>query len=545
MISKMKFNPIKRDKLIISILSFLIIWLVVGKGLGPELLLKDRFHEGELFANAMEYIGNGSTEQRGLPIHGLLDILPSILTSIVWGNDHHFIPTYAFLKFLDFISALLLVLIASRLTSRSAHRLSWLLVPFSFIAPFLVGSRDLMLLLSLFQFIYLIQGPTKNRSVIVLLLFGSICAIALFYCYDRGIASTVALGISSLYLAWFERRVFYAIISFFGTVLLLLSISDLFAIDWYLRNIEYLVASSPEWRYDWTIVTIVFTTYAVLLNSLSLFMLWSNRPTPFKRNDAIALIIALTALSFFMLKIGINRADSNHIFMASWVPCLILMFLGKRFYFDLRDASVIGILILVVLLVTMAVFLGFWSATSSLILVIIPLILIFVLFDFKANRSFHTLAVAVLTLACITLASGYILKAVAKRQYAWIMHVWSPPLNEQVSEPSVRWVTNELLESGAQCVFDMSNNGLINGLSLLPSCSRFTYPIYAAPQYEDILINDLARANPPAIIYSSDYWSYKIDGFSMKDRYENLDIVLRRTFPVKICSADYCIRKKH
>lgn len=35
-------------------------------------------------------------------------------------------------------------------------------------------------------------------------------------------------------------------------------------------------------------------------------------------------------------------------------------------------------------------------------------------------------------------------------------------------------------------------------------------------------ITDLGKADPPLIIYSSDYWSYTIDGRSMRDRYSKV-----------------------
>ena len=90
------------NNLIFFVCAIVIIALMVGPGLGLEMVLLDRFHEGESFANAMEYIGNGETVQRGLPIHGLLNIIPAILTARIWGAEQNFIPTYALLKALDF-----------------------------------------------------------------------------------------------------------------------------------------------------------------------------------------------------------------------------------------------------------------------------------------------------------------------------------------------------------------------------------------------------------------------------------------------------------
>lgn len=537
------FNVRTLDNVIVFFCSVVIIALIVGKGLGPEMLLLDRFHEGELFANAMEYIGNGSTEQRGLPIHGLLDILPSLLTANIWGLEHNFIPTYALLKTLDFGSALLMVLVAARFASQMAHRRPWLLVALSLISPFVVGNRDFFLLLSLLQLVLIIQSSTDQRRLAALLLFGITAALAVFYSYDRGIAGTASLGLATLYLAWFDRRFVYAIGAFVGTVFVLHLSSDLFSIFWYLRNIQYLMASSPEWRYAWTYDTVLYVSFAVSLNAMALFLLWSDRAAAFKNPSTMTLFILLTLLSFFMLKIGTNRADISHIFMASWVPCLIVMLQGKKIQFSLRDLRVLGMVAFIFMVIILAFLLGLRSNYSAFLLVF-PLFLVAGMFDFQAQRWVQIIAVAALIFTQITYGTIYVQKTVFKGEYSWVTKVLSPPSNVEASPPSVIWAAEKILDSGALCLFDMSNSGLINGLTLLPSCSRFSYPIYAAPRYEDVLITDLDKADPPLIIYSSDYWSYTIDGRSMRVRYRKLDAYLREVFPIETCKGDYCIREK-
>ena len=52
------------------------------------------------------------------------------------------------------------------------------------------------------------------------------------------------------------------------------------------------------------------------------------------------------------------------------------------------------------------------------------------------------------------------------------------------------------------------------------------------------------EADPPAIIFSADYWSYAIDDRSMQDRHPDLDTYLRQIFPFETCKGGYCIRRK-
>ena len=42
-----------------------------------------------------------------------------------------------------------------------------------------------------------------------------------------------------------------------------------------------------------------------------------------------------------------------------------------------------------------------------------------------------------------------------------------------------------------KCVFDLSNNGIINGLINLPSCTKYTYLVYADKRHEENIINQL------------------------------------------------------
>lgn len=530
-----------RNSLFVYIVVIVIIALVVGRGLSPEMLLLDRFHEGEFFANAMEYIGNGTTQQRGLPIHGLLDILPSMLTASIWGVDQNFIPTYAVLKLLDFAAAILLMLIAMRLAPHVPNRL-WLLLALGLIAPFVVGRRDVFLLLSILQFVLLVQDKSGRQRSTALLLFGIVVAFGMFYSYDRGLVGIISLGLATLYLVWFERRYLLALGTFVGTLFLLHLSSDLFSIPWYLRNVQYLAASSPEWRYDWSGTTVFFVSFAVLLNAIALFAFWSNRNAVIKQHQTMAMMIALTLLGLLMLKIGTNRAAFSHIVMSAWVPCLMMLLPGRSMQLGQNNLWPRGMLMCSAMTISIALLL--WIRGHDGFLMVLALFLIVALVDFQAHH--RTKKIVVLTLAVWQGIYGafYVQETLVKAQYSWVAFIVSPPSNAVASGPEVTWAAGEILDSGAQCLFDLSNNGLINGVALLPSCSRFTYPIYAARGYEDLMISDVTQADPPAIVYSADYWSYTIDDRSMQDRHPKLDTYLRLTFPLETCNGGYCIRRK-
>jgi hypothetical protein len=128
--------------------------------------------------------------------------------------------------------------------------------------------------------------------------------------------------------------------------------------------------------------------------------------------------------------------------------------------------------------------------------------------------------------------------------YNWVRLVANPLKNSSAVDPSINWVASELNRKHSQCIFDLSNNGLVNAISNLPACTRFSYIIYADKKFEGEIIESLTAKLPPAIVYSSDYWSYSIDGKNMVTRFPNLDLFIKRNYPIESCNYGYCMRYK-
>jgi hypothetical protein len=91
----------------------------------------------------------------------------------------------------------------------------------------------------------------------------------------------------------------------------------------------------------------------------------------------------------------------------------------------------------------------------------------------------------------------------------------------------------------------MSNNGVINGITELPSCSRSVYIVYATRAYEASIIGDLMTKKPETIISSTSFWSYAIDGHPMHLRFPELNEFILKNYPVEECKFDYCVRYIH
>ena len=116
------------------------------------------------------------------------------------------------------------------------------------------------------------------------------------------------------------------------------------------------------------------------------------------------------------------------------------------------------------------------------------------------------------------------------------------PANNEYVEDSMKWVSSEIKNSNSKCVFDLSNNGIINGLINLPSCTKYTYLVYADKRHEENIINQLKINSPEVIVYSTTYWSYSIDGKSMKERFKSLDSYILENYKYEACKYGYCLR---
>ena len=93
-------------------------------------------------------------------------------------------------------------------------------------------------------------------------------------------------------------------------------------------------------------------------------------------------------------------------------------------------------------------------------------------------------------------------------------------------------------------MFDLANNGVINGVTDLPACTKYIYPVYATPPYEADLLSDLQHADPPAVVYSTTFWSFNLNNISMHDKFPRLKAYLDARYPVEECQVDYCLRFK-
>jgi hypothetical protein len=497
--------------------------------------LNDPFHQGEYFA-VSKSLAAAPPAHQVISIHGALDFLPNLLSTAVAGPDHHFVATFGLYALLGALAVLLLS--ALNLYVSTSARQQCAVLCLSLIGTLAVSYRDLLLLASLALFYCLRAGQQRAAWRPVLpIAFGVVTALGQHWSFDRGIAATISLGTATLYLAWRDRRYLVSLISYGATLLAIDLAQDTVSLGALIENVLILRNTSAQWRYPTNLYFGILIGFAWLINVLAVAAFWLSHVSARSIKEHADEAIALTLLAGLLLMIGTNRADLQHIHYALWVPGLLILRMNPT-PFPARGMLIrasIGALI-----IGLFVGLKYGSYGAPLI----AACLYHALYAPQPPEQRRLVAGFLYGAAAITL--GMLLQrghtGMRDGSYAWVRALPAQQSNWESAEPAMQWIAAELMRVEAPCVFDLANNGVINGLSKLPACSRFTYPVYATQAFESALIQDLKRANPPALVYSSTYWSYRIDGRSMKARFPKLDEFIVRTYGSEKCDKGYCLR---
>jgi len=527
-------NLLKSNKLIFLLLSIPVFLLTFR----ASLILDDPFHYGEYFASLIRYLGAETFEDLPFTIHGALDFFPSYFIKDILLIENHFVYTKLLFQVLDFASSFLLILIANMLLKSDLHRLL-ILFTVALIAPTIVSHKDLFLLISLLLFLVILnQKGTYKSRIFLEILFGLFVGLGVFWSFDRGIATAVSLGIAILYLLYKEKTHIASLLSFFFTIGYISILTDMFPIEYYYANVKFLMDTSSNWSYGLTLSASVLTLYALVLNILiiSIFSYYIFRVKSFS-NKNISLLIAFLIFSIFMIKMGINRADISHIASTLLFPLLMLVMISN----DKPEVSKkIKILFLAFMLLSFLLSLKLLFYPFALISALAFFIISLNLFSGKYINNKNIFIGSIIISLIFVLLTSY--KAYSNNKYNWIELLSKNPTNNEYVEDSMKWVSSEIKKSNSKCIFDLSNNGIINGLTNLPSCTKYTYLVYADERHEENIINQLKINSPEVIVYSTTYWSYSIDGKSMKERFKSLDSYILENYKYEACKYGYCLR---
>jgi len=538
--NKLFYTVIYNDKkFLISTLIALLISLTKAQFRLNGIVLSDSFHYGEYFSTLTTLMHG---DFYPFSIHGGLDYIPGFISLKIFDENSYFFHTWLFHRVLDILPIFVFLSIIHLLT-KTNDKNTHFLISAAIISPFIFSARDLFLLVSIYLFFLIQRENSFNKRLVYEFIFGLSISVSLFWTFDKGIATVISLGLPSIIYVYRDRVYILSLVVFFIIITLLhYLVPTAFSMINYYENIKFLINTSYQWNYGFQLTPILLTIYITTYVILSLWLytqsiLNSKEPRANIENSILFII-----LSLFIFKIAVNRADLYHILMAIWTPLLSLFYLQYN-RIDLKINIYLKYSLNVFLLISLLIAIKY-TLIHNLVFIVFVLLSIGIFFiNYPKTRLFIKSKLLPLTyISIIILTLSIIFININKNKYNWVMKINSPQNNSKSVTDGIRWVSQELIEKKANCVFDLSNNGVINGLTKLPSCTKFSYIVYADYHYEQQIIDSLKNNFPPAIVYSSTFWSFDIDGRSMHERFPILNEFILSNYPYEKCKYGYCIR---
>lgn len=512
--------------------------------------IQDSFHIGEHFASAISILNSANFAP--ITIHGGWDFIPAILSKIFF-NDQDFILSTIYisrqlLKSLSIFIAFLLFYKVSKHKNDVNSRL--VLLCASLILPWCVTPRDLFLItivLIIFD-LEIRNNGILNKFYTLILIFGT--TIGLFWSLDRGLAGLI---LTVIFFVSNKNLVLKGKLKILSILFFLILISGLILSNYnlinYPENIYMLVKSSNQWTKPSSLdvgLKIIFASLITLSGILS--TIGENIKIEEIRKNS--LYVTLLICSVLLWKMGINRADTYHIFFTCWCPLLLSSIFFKKTYenriilFAKNLFSIANFLFLIAFLIK-----------GTFLFAIISCYFCFVLnteiknFKIFNSKIFKNSLLILIVGTCFLSPSGplwtniHTIKDLKNMSQMSILQFRQENLHKQkLISKDENWAANEILLSSSVCLFDMTNSGIINLVTNLPTCSRITYPIYASIEFEQDLINSLDNEDLNAVVYSTTKFHYSFDNNPMDARFPNLNNQIVEKFPRMNCDNNYCIR---
>jgi hypothetical protein len=531
---------------------------VLPRIVGIELPVADSFHVGEWFASAVTLLNK--PEESPLTIHGGWDFAPAILMKSLAGDDNYFFPTiYLVDKLIPVLAALLFFRLLSRLL---VNKTNWphtiFLSASALAAPALVGTRDLLLVctcLSLHDLLSVKGGCPSYTSRAFLIISTSIGSV---WSFDRGIAGLALVTVSLTSAAFIEHDYKYLkilLLSISTAVLTIYLIQSIGAID-YMLNIDFLLKTSKQWRHEVSLGTFLFSALAILCVLVAIFT-----TVRMKMDDRIMVYnpywIGISICSLIMLRAALNRPAIQTALMAMWLPMILSAYSisGQKV---LPTNKIIAFATAPIVLFSFNYLIFPATSAKSIFALFCAFSLLTAISLIISNRFnniidskftiryaliFVSLWIIALLIAGPARDLVYTLKSVSQAKTITPFEFLAKGVPfSRIADKGNKWAVNQILESGSKCLLDMSNSGIINAGVDLPTCTKFSYPVYATKAYEKAILHQLKIMKPNTIVYSTTNWQYSIDGKGMRDRFPKLDSYLLQAYPFEQCKHNYCIR---
>lgn len=487
----------------------------------------DAFHLGELFATNT-YLMGGSPAGPPLTVHGAVDYVPAALAHVVFGDDASTYATILLLALCVVAAQVLFVLLVERLLQAQRAML-----PFMFsvglVASQTVHYRDLGLIVSLSVYYWMLGTAPGRRRDLLILLTGVVTYLAFLWTWNRGLPLLLGMAMALVVLSVprGQRNHLLGLASMAVIAVALSALSPLFTPSTIVEDLALLLEASEGTRYAWDFGQAqAFLGYAVLyaVTFAALLMFGLRRPRSSSRLAQTALWAVLLAAS---IKVALDRFDWLHVMPSMWIVLAIMILSAPalasaipRQWLLVGSGLLIGLLWLTV------------GTADSPVTQWVALLLASV--AVAGPLAEMTVVWALLALMVVTV------QLQASRDS---MPVWAPSdlvqrfaVGPQLSDGQ-QWLVDQVREQ--PCLVDVTNRGLVNHLSAVPSCFRYGALLWVPNTKQSELIQDVRAQDPDVVAWTSE--PSPRPAFGGMDR---LVQWLETEYPVLRCFGGECVRSR-
>lgn len=492
----------------------------------------DPFHTGEYFVQLINLEHGLNT----FTIHGAVNYVPAFISKFLF-DDKYILATSILIKFLAILSSFLFTYICYLLLDKNTSKYVYSIFIFSISLSF-ITHRDFFLMLSIIFFVKTIISISSSSKLnnLQMIFFGLVMAASIFWTFDRGIAGLVSIGVAYIYIIVKNKNknkiLFLPLVSFFLSVILLNVFFESTSIIHWFNNVSMLIKSSSQWHYPFSLKNLALTSFAYFCFFFTIF----NVIKHFRANKDYsnrAFLLFVFTLSVILLKSAVNRVDVSHVLLTLiGFSFAVTYIIGLDLKINYTSISLKLDFFVLILISFFLVFLGFWFRELSFLYLLVMFLFIFINQNyFKNIMLFKYIALTSLVIFIILFS----MKAYKNNERRPI---------EQATTEGIDWVVKVLSSNNVRCIFDYTNNGIINAKSNLPTCTKYAYPIYTPYEKEKEILFQLKENDPNLVVYSGNFLYSVIDAKPMSYRYPKVDAYIKNNYRFEKCKFGYCIKSK-
>ncbi|MDI1269847.1 MAG: hypothetical protein PSV40_12195 [Polaromonas sp.] len=445
------------------IVLFCLVSAVIAFSTSLTSTVIDTFHEGEYlgFLWHMRAYYNGIGEFP-LLIHGAVDYIPSIIASLIYGDERIIVGTRQIGSILLWLGWVLFLDLGHTIIPKSSRKVFWtaaLVLVFVALTPKLgsdyltmqgaiVGARDFFLVVTIWAVARYIDAASKSARFLFLWIASFAAMTSIFWCYDRGLMAVAFFGICVLGCFLTKRTVEGWFLVFSSALsLLLIEYSNIFgSITSNIDNIIYWIKYGEDlWSYPLKEQLIpyigggIMVLFSVVVISIAFLQ-------KFDRGQERYLIIGLIVVQLLLLKTTMNRPGGSRTLAAIWPPILLMFHYGAALFpvsnFDWRK---------------------YLKSNTSI------------------SHYVYFASFALLFFATTNVQTLYI---VGLKYGSFFKNMIMPHKDFELVSADMNQLADQLRKSNVSCFVGWTSEGVIALMANKRFCTKYTYAAYISPKEE-------------------------------------------------------------